>query len=89
MIKIISQYSGESFNIELKGSEGSLKELLGTILNISPNEIKGIRDTYNNYYTLSSALKSKNINEYPNNYFSIITNNGINNKYVFETKSLY
>jgi hypothetical protein len=79
MIKIISQYSGESFNIELKGSEGSLKELLGTILNISPNEIKGIRDTYNNYYTLSSALKSKNINEYPNNYFSIITNNGINN----------
>ena len=80
MIKIISQYSGESFNIELKGSEGSLKELLGTILNISPNEIKGIRDTYNNYYTLSSALKSKNINEYPNNYFSIITNNGINNK---------
>ena len=80
MIKIISQYSGESFNIELKGSEGSLKELLGTILNISSNEIKGIRDTYNNYYTLSSALKSKNINEYPNNYFSIITNNGINNK---------
>jgi hypothetical protein len=79
MIKIISQYSGESFNIELKGSEGSLKELLGTILNISPNEIKGIRDTYNNYYTLSRALKSKNINEYPNNYFSIITNNGINN----------
>ena len=79
MIKIISQYSGESFNIELKGSEGSLKELLGTILNISPNEIKGIRDTYNNYYTLSSALKSKNINEYQNNYFSIITNNGINN----------
>ena len=79
MIKIISQYSGESFNIELKGSEESLKELLGTILNISPNEIKGIRDTYNNYYTLSSALKSKNINEYPNNYFSIITNNGINN----------
>ena len=79
MIKIISQYSGESFNIELKGSEGSLKELLGTILNISPNEIKGIRDTYNNYYTLSSALKSKYINEYPNNYFSIITNNGINN----------
>ena len=79
MIKIISQYSGESFNIELKGSEESLKELLGTILNISPNEIKGIRDTYNNYYTLSSALKSKNINEHPNNYFSIITNNGINN----------
>ena len=79
MIKIISQYSGESFKIELKGSEESLKELLGTILNISPNEIKGIRDTYNNYYTLSSALKSKNINEYPNNYFSIITNNGINN----------
>ena len=39
MIKIISQYSGESFNIELKGGEESLKELLGT--NYRP------KDTFN------------------------------------------
>ena len=80
MIKILSPYNGEEINIELKGSEESLKELLSTILHIPTSSIKGIKDNYNNYYTLSSALKSKYINNDANNYFSIITNNESNNE---------
>ena len=79
MIRMISPINGNQFNIELKGKEESLKELLSIILNIPPNSIKGIKDNYNNYYTLSSALNSKNINKAPNAYFSIITNNNENN----------
>ena len=79
MITIISPYNGQHFNIELKGSEESLKDLLGTILHIPASSIKGIKDNYNNYYTLSSALKSNDINNEPNNYFSIISGDGINN----------
>ena len=78
LIKLISPYDGNQFNIELKGSEESLKDLLSTILYIPSKSIKGIKDNYNNYYTLSSALKSQNINKYPNNYFSVIINNDNN-----------
>ena len=59
MIKLISPYNGNQFNIELKGSEESLKDLLSTILNIPQKSIIGIKDNYNNYYNLSSALKSQ------------------------------
>ena len=79
MITIISPYNGQHFNIELKGSEESLKDLLGTILHIPASSIKGIKDNYNNYYTLSSALKSNDINNEPNNFFSIIRSDEINN----------
>ena len=79
MITIISPYNGQHFNIELKGSEESLKDLLGTILHIPVSSIKGLKDNYNNYYTLSSALKSNDINKEPNNYFSIIRNDEISN----------
>ena len=79
MIRVISPYNKNLFNVELKGNESSLKDLLSTILNIPSTSIKGIRDNYNNYYTLSSALNSSNINKFPNNYFSIIINNNDNN----------
>ena len=72
-IKILFPEQESYFSIELKGSEQSLKELLGAILKISPSSIKGLKDNYNNYYTLSSALKSKNINTTPHTFFSIIT----------------
>ena len=78
-IKLISPYNGNVFNIELKGDEESLRDLLSTILNIPSKSIKGIKDIYNNYYTLSSALKSQNINKNPNNFFSLIINNDTNN----------
>ena len=79
MIKLISPYNGNVFNIELKGDEESLRDLLSIILNIPSKSIKGIKDNYNNYYTLSSALKSQNINKCPNNIFSVIINNDNNN----------
>ena len=79
MIQIISPLTGMPFKIELNGDELCLRELLGTILEIPPLSIKGIKDIYNNYYTLSSALKSKNINNEPNNFYTIITENIMNN----------
>ena len=85
MITIISPYNGQHFNIELKGSEESLKDLLGTIMHIPASSIKGIKDNYNNYYTLSSALKSNDINNEPNNYFSIIKSDETNNNDVMQS----
>ena len=79
MIQILSPITGMTFKIELNGDEQCLRELLGTILEIPSSSIRGIKDTYNNYYTLSSALKSKNINTSPNNYYSIVTENILNN----------
>ena len=68
-----------TFKIELNGEEKSLRELLGTILEIPSSSIRGIRDNYNNYYTLSSAINSKIINTSPNNYYSIVTENILEN----------
>ena len=79
MIQILSPITGMTFKIELNGDEQCLRELLGTILEIPSSSIRGIKDTYNNYYTLSSALKSKNINTSPNNYYSIVTENILSN----------
>ena len=79
MIHILSPLTGMTFKIELNGDEKGLRELLGTLLEIPSSSIRGIKDTYNNYYTLSSALKSKHINTSPNNYYSIVTENVINN----------
>ena len=79
MIQIISPLTGMPFKIELNGNENCLRELLGTILEIPPLSIKGIKDSYNNYYTLSSAINSKNINNEPNNFYSIVTENMMNN----------
>ena len=79
MIHILSPLTGMTFKVELNGDEKGLRELLGTLLEIPSSSIRGIKDTYNNYYTLSSALKSKHINTSPNNYYSIVTENVINN----------
>ena len=86
MIKVISPYDGGQYNIELKGSEKSIKELLSIVLHIPLNSIKGIKDNYNNYYTISSALNAKNIKKGQNQFFSVITNNDIiNNNEVITT----
>ena len=81
LIHILSPINDMEFKIELNGNENCLRELLGTILEIPPSSIKGIKDSYNNYYTLSSALKSRNINTDPNNYYSVITEFNNNNVY--------
>ena len=79
VIHILSPVTGMTFKIELNGEEKSLRELLGTILEIPSSSIRGIRDNYNNYYTLSSAINSKIINTSPNNYYSIVTENILDN----------
>ena len=55
LIRIISPFSGEQFKIELGGKEDEFRELLATLLNIDSSYIKGLKDSYGNYYTLSSA----------------------------------
>ena len=72
IIKLISPLTCQVFKIELNGEENELRELLGTILEINPKSIKGLRDSYNNYYTLSSAVKNPHINTEPFNYYTVV-----------------
>ena len=82
IIKIISPFTFQTFKIELNGEEDELRDLLATILEINPNSIKGLRDSYNNYYTLSSAVKNPHINTNQYNYYTVVIkeSNDINNK---------
>ena len=79
LIRIISPFSGEQFKIELGGKEEEFRELLATLLNIDSSYIKGLKDSYGNYYTLSSALNNFFIFSNENNIFSLVLN--ISNKY--------
>ena len=83
LIRIISPFSGEQFKIELGGKEDEFRELLATLLNIDPTYIKGLKDSYGNYYTLSSALNDIFIFSSENNLFSLVLNisNKNNNEY--------
>ena len=78
LIRIISPFSGEQFKIELGGKEEEFRELVATLLNIDPSYIKGLKDSYGNYYTLSSALNNIFIFSSENNLFSLVLN--ISNK---------
>ena len=82
IIKIISPFTFQTFKIELNGEEDELRDLLATILEINPNSIKGLRDSYNNYYTLSSAVKNPHINTSQYNYYTVVIKepNDFNNK---------
>ena len=79
IIKIISPFTFQTFKIELNGEENELRELLATILEINPHSIKGLRDSYNNYYTLSSAVKNPHINSNPYNYYTVVIKESNNN----------
>ena len=72
IIKLISPITCQTFKIELNGEEDELRELLGTILEINPKSIKGLRDSFNNYYTLSSAVKNPMLNTDPYNYYTVV-----------------
>ena len=72
IIKVISPFTFQTFKIELNGEEEELRDLLATILEINPHLIKGIKDSYNNYYTLSSAVKNPHINTNPYNYYTVV-----------------
>ena len=78
LIKIVSPINEEVFTIQLGGSEEELKELIGTILNINPQSIKGIRDSFGNYHTISSAIMNKNLTMGYSQFYYIVINNNQN-----------
>ena len=75
LVKLISPINNEIFSLELNGDENELRELISTILNIPATSIKGIRDIFGNYYTLSSAIKNPHLTaEFSSVYFIVIAN---------------
>ncbi len=90
LITIISPYTGEHFKIELSGEEGEFRELLAALLSIDPSFIKGLKDSFGNYYTISCALKDPLIFANGNNLFSLVLNisNSNYNKYKNYTNSI-
>ena len=89
LITIISPYTGEQFKIELSGEEREFRELLATLLNIDPSFIKGLKDSYGNYYTISCALKDPFISSNGNNLFSLVLNLSNNNYNKYKQYSKY
>ena len=75
IIKLISPINDEYFTIELSGDENELKELIATIINVSPSDIKGLKDTFGNYYTFSCAIKNPRLNSNFSSFFFIVINN--------------
>lgn len=71
MIKLLLP-SGNLINLHLGGEDKELKDLISTITEISPNQVKGIKDSKGNYYTISSAIKSINIVNNSDDYFELI-----------------
>lgn len=74
LIKFISPLNDEVFTLELGGDENELRELMSTILNIPAHSIKGIRDSFGNYYTLSSAIKNPHLTSDFSSFYVIIIN---------------
>ena len=82
IIKIISPITYQSYKVEISGNEVELKELLGEILEIDPHSIKGLRDSFNNHYTISNALQNPLLNNNPNNYYTVVLKE--NKNYIFQ-----
>jgi len=58
--------------INFGGDEKELKDLISEIAGISPSQIKGIKDSNQNYYTISSALKNDDILKQKDIYYELI-----------------
>lgn len=78
LVKFISPQCDKMFFMELGGREEELKDLLATILNIPQNELKGIKDAHNNYYTFSSAIRNHNLTNTYSQYYTIVLSNAFN-----------
>ena len=79
IVKLISPINNEIFKIDLSGDENELKDLISSIINVNISSIKGLRDNFGNYYTISSAIKSPYLNSNSNSIFFIVLNNNIYN----------
>ena len=72
MIKLLLP-NNKFINIQISGDENELKDLLSTVIDVSPNQIKGIKDSEGNYFTLSSAINNFNILQINDNiYYELI-----------------
>ena len=78
--------------INISGDEYELRDLISEVAGINPLQIKGIKDSNGNYYTLSSALKTEDIYKgQKNNFYELIlgkennqiTKNNINSNIIF------
>ena len=80
--------------INISGDEFELRDLISEIAGINPLQIKGIKDSNGNYYTLSSAIKTEDIYKgQKNNFYELIlgkennkislTKNNINSNIIF------
>ena len=58
--------------INLSGDEKELKDLISEIAGISPSQIKGIKDSNYNYYTISSAIKNQHLLKTKDIYYELI-----------------
>jgi hypothetical protein len=73
IIKIVTP-SNDVFSVELSGDENELLDLLSMIVGIPQSDIKGLKDCYGNYYTISSAVNNPNINSEFSEFFYLICN---------------
>lgn len=89
LVKLISPINNEIFSLELNGDETELRELISTILNLPSYSIKGIRDCYGNYYTLSSAIKNPHLTSEFSSFYVIVIANNISLPHSKESSSRY
>ena len=64
--------SNEKININLSGDEIELRELLSVLIGLNPSDIKGLKDKYGNYYTLSYAVGEKSFNSDLSDIFYLV-----------------
>jgi hypothetical protein len=74
IIKVITP-SNEIYSIEISGNESEIKDLLCVLAGVSTSDIKGIKDKYGNYYTLSFAINNSIINsDFSDCYYLVCAN---------------
>ena len=64
--------SNQFIKVQISKDENKVREMLSKITNISPSQIKGIKDLKGNYYTLSSFIKNNNYNSDSDIYYELI-----------------
>lgn len=74
IIQIVTPYK-DLINVEISGIEKEVRELISILTKISPNDIKGLKDMYGNYYTLSFAVKNQSINSDFSKYYYLVCSN--------------
>lgn len=90
IIKIIAP-NKEIIKLEISGIETEIRDLISTLSGISSKDIKGLRDKYGNYFTLSFASTNSSINsDFSEYYYLVCSNNvAINNTFSYNPSYHY